>query len=102
MLEKWVAMAAAAATNQQLDNIPPPYTPRVGTEENVPEASSSSAVATANQVDGQDVPHPTTPSEIRPLDYRRVQLTDREVNAYTYAPGKKQTQKLQKKRKLFL
>jgi len=111
MLEKWVAMAAATATNQQqgqtqqLDNIPPPkYTPRVGTEcavENAPEASSSNSVVTENQVDDQDVPHPTTPSEIRPLDYRRVQLTDQEVNAYTYAPSIKQTRKLQKKRKLF-
>lgn len=106
ILEKWIAMAAATATNQpqgqtqQLDGTPPPrYTPRVGAE-HVPEASSSGSAATANQVNEPDAPHPTTPSEIRPVDYRRVQLTDQEVNSYTYAPSMKQAQKLQKKRKL--
>ena len=106
VLEKWVAVASATATNQpqgetqQLDDTPPPrYTLRVGTER-VPEASSSGSAATANQLDEQDAPHSTTPSEIRPVDYRQVQLTDKEVNSYTYAPSTKQAQKLQKKREL--
>ena len=108
ILEKWIAIAAAAATNQQqvqLDDSPPPrYTPR-DVVETTSKALTSSSSATTSQVSDVNseqvdvnVPHPIGPSEIRPVDHRRVQLTDREVNAYTYAPNTKQTQKLQKKR----
>ncbi|KAF8623081.1 hypothetical protein AX15_006495 [Amanita polypyramis BW_CC] len=112
ILEKWIAMAAAATTNQQqaqgqrLDDTPPPkYTPRAVMEA-TPKASTSGSTASATQIAGisgdqaeTDVPHPVGASEIRPVDHRRVQLTDQEVNAYTYAPSMKQTRKLQKKRK---
>ncbi|KAK2464208.1 hypothetical protein APHAL10511_003665 [Amanita phalloides] len=110
ILEKWIAMAAAAATNQQqgqnqqLADAPPPrYTPvdMRDAADSVPEVSSSAVTTTTPQATDEqaqlEVLNPTALLDIRPVDYRRVQLTDQEVNAYAYAPNMKRTHKLQKK-----
>jgi len=100
IFDKWVAaVTAAAGQNQQLDDTPPPrYTPRAGTEETqtVTEAPPSHPPSTAGRLQTnmlQAIPS----SDMRPVEYMRVKLTDQEVNAYAYSPNAKQTQKLQKK-----
>ncbi|KAF8635196.1 hypothetical protein AX17_003972 [Amanita inopinata Kibby_2008] len=112
MLEKWVPLAAAAATTSQqgqsqpFDDVPPPkYTPRAEAEgrENVSSMSKSSA-STAdcrdkmnNDEQAVNISRSVSSSEVRPVEYRQVQLTDQEVNSYAYRPSAKQTQKLKKK-----
>ncbi|KAL0956331.1 hypothetical protein HGRIS_002483 [Hohenbuehelia grisea] len=109
--ERWIWLASANA--QHTEDMPPPeYTPRAekpsypdGREE--VSNGESSVRPVPNEAEPEAGPSSLTPSRAhsssdlrassRRLDYSRVPVPDRDVNAYAYRPSSKQTQKIQKK-----
>jgi hypothetical protein len=104
--EKWVALAVATTARQQTEELPPPvYTPRA------PQREGLQTIPETEETKEEELQEPVAPtasssrpygSEIRPVGYNSTPVPDQVVESFGYQPNAQQTQRLQKKRELFV
>jgi len=98
--EKWVALAVATTARQQTEELPPPvYTPRAAGDE---VSAQSQEVREAQEPMASTSSARPHPPEIRPVGYDSTPVPDQIVESFGYQPTAKQTQKLEKKRRISL
>lgn len=93
--EKWVALAVASTAGQQTEDLPPPiYTPRAGEDE------VTKIPAGQENIELPEAVPSSSSREPRPVGYDSTPVPDQVVESFGYQPPAKETQNLQKKRKI--